>query len=121
MYVSAVQCEYTVSIVCQFWGVIPLSASYVFTSYSTSHTPDTHLSSPRGKGDYHRLGHGDDSHQRTPKRVTGPLGQEKVVDISCGSLHCVVCSESGKVFAWGDNDEGQIGNDTTTAVQAPQV
>lgn len=67
------------------------------------------------------MGHGDDSHQRTPRRVLGLLANEKVIDIACGSLHCVVCTESGKVFAWGDNDEGQIGNDTTQAVSVPKV
>lgn len=75
----------------------------------------------RGKGDYYRLGHSDDAHQRTPKRVMGALGSEKVVDVDCGSLHCVVCTESGRVYAWGDNDEGQVGNDSTTAVTNPHV
>ena len=75
----------------------------------------------RGKGDYYRLGHSDDSHCRSPKRVMGPLANKKVVDIACGSLHCVVCTEDGKLFTWGDNDEGQIGNDSTTAMQGPQV
>ena len=51
----------------------------------------------------------------------GPLANKKVVDIACGSLHCVVCTEDGKLFTWGDNDEGQIGNDSTTAMQGPQV
>lgn len=46
---------------------------------------------------------------------------KKVVDIACGSLHCIVCTEDGKVFAWGDNDEGQIGNDSTMACRDPQV
>ena len=80
-----------------------------------------HVCSNRGKGDYYRLGHADDSHQRTPRRVLGLLISENVVDIACGSLHCVVCTESGRVYAWGDNDEGQIGNDTTTAVARPCV
>ena len=75
----------------------------------------------RGKGDYFRLGHGHDSHQRSPKRVMGYLAQKKVVDIACGSLHCLACTSDGKVYAWGDNDEGQIGNDTTTACQSPFV
>ena len=75
----------------------------------------------RGKGDYYRLGHSDDAHQRTPRRVMGALANEKVVDIDCGSLHCVVCTESGRVYAWGDNDEGQVGNDSTTAVTSPHV
>ena len=75
----------------------------------------------RGKGDYFRLGHGDDSHQRTPKRVLGVLAAKRVVDVACGSLHCLVCTEDGKVYAWGDNDEGQIGNDSTSACQVAHV
>ena len=51
----------------------------------------------------------------------GLLSSEKVVDIACGSLHCVVCTGAGSVFSWGDNDEGQIGNDSTTAVPVPSV
>ena len=77
--------------------------------------------SPRGKGDYYRLGHADDSHHRLPKRVMGPLAIKKVVDIACGSLHCICCTSDGLVFTWGDNDEGQIGNDTTSPVRGPQV
>ena len=83
--------------------------------------PSPPLTSSRGKGDYYRLGHSDDSHCRSPKRVMGPLANRTVVDIACGSLHCVVCTEDGKLFTWGDNDEGQIGNDSTTAMQGPQV
>ena len=79
------------------------------------------MPSSRGKGDYHRLGHGDDGHQRTPKRVLGALENEKVIDVACGSLHCVVCTASGKVYAWGDNDEGQIGNNSTASVHSPHV
>ena len=75
----------------------------------------------RGKGDYYRLGHADDSHHRLPKRVMGPLAEKVVVDVACGSLHCVCCTSDGEVYTWGDNDEGQIGNDSTTPVQGPQV
>ena len=75
----------------------------------------------RGKGDYHRLGHGDDGHQRIPRRIVGVLENEKIIDVACGSLHCVACTASGKVYAWGDNDEGQIGNNSTTSVHSPHV
>ena len=51
----------------------------------------------------------------------GPLASKTVVDIACGSLHCVCCTSDGGVYTWGDNDEGQIGNDSTTPVQGPQV
>lgn len=49
------------------------------------------------------------------------LATKRVVDVACGSLHCLVCTEDGKVYAWGDNDEGQIGNDSTSACQVAHV
>ena len=61
-----------------------------------------------GKGDYHRLGHGNDDHVRRPKKVAALQGK-KVISIATGSLHCVACTDSGEVFTWGDNDEGQLG------------
>jgi E3 ubiquitin-protein ligase HERC2 len=37
-----------------------------------------------------------------------------------GSLHCVACTDQGQVFTWGDNDEGQLGDGSTTAIQRPR-
>ena len=50
----------------------------------------------RGKGDYHRLGHGTDDHVRRPRRVTALQGK-KVISIACGSLHCVACTDTGRM------------------------
>lgn len=126
---------------------------------------------PRGKGDYHRLGHGSDDHVRRPRQVQGLQGK-KVIAIATGSLHCVCCTEdgrihhfmhrppfctnpiyfrsvycthspcqlvslspnspasqksfvvvfgSGEVYTWGDNDEGQLGDGTTNAIQRPRL
>lgn len=38
-----------------------------------------------------------------------------------GSLHCVACSDQGEVFTWGDNDEGQLGDGTTSAIPIPRL
>ncbi|KAK7097783.1 E3 ubiquitin-protein ligase HERC2-like isoform X3 [Littorina saxatilis] len=73
-----------------------------------------------GKGDYHRLGHGTDDHVRRPRRVSALQGK-KVIDVACGSLHCVACTDTGEVFTWGDNDEGQLGDGTTNAIQRPRM
>ncbi|KAF4026258.1 hypothetical protein G4228_018565 [Cervus hanglu yarkandensis] len=73
-----------------------------------------------GKGDYHRLGHGSDDHVRRPRQVQGLQGK-KVIAIATGSLHCVCCSEDGEVYTWGDNDEGQLGDGTTNAIQRPRL
>jgi len=74
----------------------------------------------RGKGDYHRLGHGSDDHVRRPKKVAALQGK-KVVCIATGSLHCVACTDQGEVYTWGDNDEGQLGDGTTNAIQRPRL
>jgi hypothetical protein len=34
---------------------------------------------------------------------------EKIVMISCGSRHSLALTESGRVFGWGDNYDGQLG------------
>ena len=46
---------------------------------------------------------------------------KKVISVACGSLHCVACTEKGEVYTWGDNDEGQLGDGTTNAVQRPKL
>ena len=61
----------------------------------------------RGKGDYYRLGHGTVDHVRKPKLVEA-LAHKNVVSFAVGSLHCIVCTDGGEVFTWGDNDEGQV-------------
>ncbi|XP_038209104.1 probable E3 ubiquitin-protein ligase HERC2 [Zerene cesonia] len=73
-----------------------------------------------GKGDYHRLGHGSYEHVRRPMRVTGMQGK-MIVSIATGSLHCVACTDTGEVYTWGDNDEGQLGDGTTLAAQRPRL
>nr|XP_047123873.1 E3 ubiquitin-protein ligase HERC2 isoform X1 [Hydra vulgaris]XP_047123877.1 E3 ubiquitin-protein ligase HERC2 isoform X2 [Hydra vulgaris] len=73
-----------------------------------------------GKGDYYRLGHGTEEHVRRPMMVTA-LFNKIVTSISCGSLHCVVCTDEGEVYCWGDNDEGQLGDGTIIARQTPTL
>lgn len=75
---------------------------------------------PRGKGDYYRLGHGSDDHVRVPKKVSA-LQDKKVIAVATGSLHCVACTDTGEVYTWGDNDEGQLGDASTNAVQRPRL
>ncbi|XP_031621811.1 probable E3 ubiquitin-protein ligase HERC2 [Contarinia nasturtii] len=73
-----------------------------------------------GKGDYQRLGHGSVDHVRRPKKVAA-LQNIKIVSIATGSLHCVACDDKGRVFVWGDNDEGQLGDGTISAIPRPRI
>ncbi|XP_039287848.1 E3 ubiquitin-protein ligase HERC2 [Nilaparvata lugens] len=73
-----------------------------------------------GKGDYYRLGHNSQDHVRRPRKVAALQGK-KIISIATGSLHCVACSDQGEVYTWGDNDEGQLGDGTTNAIQKPRL
>nr|XP_057155925.1 E3 ubiquitin-protein ligase HERC2-like [Pan paniscus] len=74
----------------------------------------------RGKGDYFRLGHRSDVHVRKPQVVEGLRGK-KIVHVAVGALHCLAVTDSGQVYAWGDNDHGQQGNGTTTVNRKPTL
>ncbi|XP_072763679.1 RCC1 and BTB domain-containing protein 1-like isoform X2 [Anoplolepis gracilipes] len=49
----------------------------------------------------------------TPIRVAG-LSEKRIVDIACGSCHSLALTSDGKVYAWGENNYGQVGNESTT-------
>lgn len=49
---------------------------------------------------------------------------EDVVVVHLLVLVCKSCSQSaalGEVYTWGDNDEGQLGDGTTNAIQRPRL
>ncbi|XP_020707195.2 E3 ubiquitin-protein ligase HERC2 isoform X3 [Athalia rosae] len=73
-----------------------------------------------GKGDYFRLGHGNDHHIRKPTIVEGLRGKI-VVHVAVGALHCLAVTDTGQVYAWGDNDHGQQGNGTTVVNRKPSL
>ncbi|OXU31335.1 hypothetical protein TSAR_012680, partial [Trichomalopsis sarcophagae] len=73
-----------------------------------------------GKGDYFRLGHGNDHHVRRPTLVEGLRGK-KVVHVAVGALHCLAVTDAGQVYAWGDNDHGQQGNGSTMVNRKPSL
>gem|GEM_PF-2365762 len=57
----------------------------------------------------------------TPVEVIG-LGvteTRKMVAISAGSYHSVALDSDGHVYAWGDNSNGELGNDPTTESSTP--
>jgi E3 ubiquitin-protein ligase HERC2 len=73
-----------------------------------------------GKGDYYRLGHGTDQHVRKPTPIQCLRGK-KIVHVAVGALHCLAVTDSGQVFAWGDNDHGQQGTNNTSVNKKPTL
>lgn len=50
------------------------------------------------------------------------LGDHATVDvtaISSGTIHVVTRKSNGTVWSWGDNDSGQLGDNTTTTSHLP--
>ena len=49
------------------------------------------------------------------------LGTVSVVQIACGDNHCMALTRGGKLFSWGDNQHGQLGQGSSEkALSAPQ-
>ncbi|MGW2612952.1 RCC1 domain-containing protein [Streptomyces mirabilis] len=65
-----------------------------------------------GRGSQGQRGQGDAdlATDAVPQPVTGLT--EKVVQVAAGCHHALARTESGKVYAWGDNLYGQLGNGT---------
>ncbi|XP_044277202.1 protein RCC2 isoform X1 [Varanus komodoensis] len=72
-----------------------------------------------GRNDKGQLGHGDTKRVDAPKPIE-VLGSEIVVSAACGRNHTLALTESGSVFAFGENKMGQLGlGNQTDAVPSP--
>ncbi|KAK4437077.1 PH, RCC1 and FYVE domains-containing protein 1 [Sesamum alatum] len=83
-----------------------------------------------GDGTFGALGHGDRCCTSVPREVEALKGQ-KVLRVSCGFWHTAAivedhtelpsCSDSlsGKLFTWGNGDEGQLGHGDTLCQLVP--
>ncbi|MBV8983717.1 MAG: Ig-like domain repeat protein [Acidimicrobiia bacterium] len=70
-----------------------------------------------GENQYGQLGDGTTVSRSTPAAVSGLGGQ--VVAISAGELDTCALINSGAVRCWGDNENGQLGNGTSTSSSTP--
>ena len=96
---------------------ISISKIFCGAQFVVAQTNDNKLYS-WGSGKYYRLGHGTEEDQPKPK-ILEALKDEEIEDIAVGSLHVIVVTRSRKIFYWGDNDEGQLGNGNYNSVKIP--
>ena len=66
-----------------------------------------------GDNSYGELGNGGGTYQPTPVKVVTPTGVA-FISIAAGGNHCLALGDDGKTYAWGRNDNGQLGDGTTT-------
>lgn len=62
-----------------------------------------------GQNNCGQVGSGSSTNQATPRRVSSPFTGKRVVSISCGQSSTMVVLESGEVYGWGYNGNGQLG------------
>jgi alpha-tubulin suppressor-like RCC1 family protein len=63
-----------------------------------------------GNNHFGQLGIGTkDEHPGTPQFVKGSLEGKKVKQIATGLGHVLALTEEGEVYAWGHNEQGQLG------------
>ena len=81
-----------------------------------------------GRNDTGQLGNNVTTDAMLPVAVTvtgTPMSNKTIVEIASGARHSLAIDSSGKVYAWGHNGSGQLGNNSTVnaltpvAVQAP--
>jgi alpha-tubulin suppressor-like RCC1 family protein len=74
-----------------------------------------------GKGEYGRLGHGDQVDVELSKQIEALRGVY-VLTVAAGGAHALALTRSGKVYSWGYGSSGQLGhgllgtNTTTPAI-----
>jgi alpha-tubulin suppressor-like RCC1 family protein len=75
-----------------------------------------------GNGSSGQLGAGNNTAiNRTPVAVvaSGTLSGQTLTKLAAGTGHSLALASSGRVFAWGSNSSGQLGNGTTAASDLP--
>jgi alpha-tubulin suppressor-like RCC1 family protein len=73
-----------------------------------------------GWGDFGRLGHGDPRNHLAPAPVAA-LSGVAVRHVACGDSHCLVVAHEGKLFAFGRNQNGQLGLGDTQDRLTPEL
>ncbi|XP_015608978.1 RCC1 and BTB domain-containing protein 1 isoform X3 [Cephus cinctus] len=73
-----------------------------------------------GHNAYYEVGNGSSNQTHTPASICMNLSDKFVIDIACGSHHSLVLTDEGEVYAWGQNNCGQVGSGISSNQCAPR-
>ena len=79
-------------------------------------------SSLGGYNDYGQLGNGRVTDKYTPTEITSQFSLstgDQIISVSLGVGHSTALTSSGRLFTWGHNYYGQLGDGTTTSKPTP--
>lgn len=72
------------------------------------------------RGDFGRLGHGEASDVFIP-RIVNALQGKVVLNVACGDTHTLVTTDDGVLYAFGRNQNGQLGLGNNDDALLPRV
>lgn len=74
-----------------------------------------------GKNDHGQLGLGHYKSKPVPSCIDSKyFNHEKIIQICCGSSHCMALTQNGNVYSWGYNEYGQLGDGNNINQNTPQ-
>ena len=73
-----------------------------------------------GDGDFGKLGHGDRSQQLVPKLMNFLLPYT-ITNFHTGPKHGAAVTSEGKLYVWGEGDDGRIGNGSSSTQETPTL
>ena len=68
----------------------------------------------QGYNDYGQVGDGTTTQRSTARKVQGLPANTTVADVKCGAQHCCALTVTKRLFCWGYNAHGQLGDYSTT-------
>lgn len=89
-----------------------------FSTHANIFTDTTGSTWAWGTGTSGQLGDNTITNKSTPIAVCVPANKT-FVQLSISQLHCLALDQNGQIWAWGDNANGQLGDNTATCRSTP--
>jgi alpha-tubulin suppressor-like RCC1 family protein len=74
-----------------------------------------------GLNDSGQLGSGDFNNRQTPTQVAFPIGVTSFTSIASGAAHSCGVANTGSLYCWGDNFNGQVGDGSGSDQSLPAL
>lgn len=117
--VTEKQKDKTLTILGQLSGKKPISFSN--GSYHVVARSSTHNIYCWGYNNTGQMGIGTNGNQSKTPEMNEFLSTKTIVDVCCGDWHSLALTSTGEVYAWGDNQFGQIGNGSSKTMESTPV
>jgi uncharacterized repeat protein (TIGR02543 family) len=69
-----------------------------------------------GRNEFNQIGDGSSANKNLPTEITSNFNlssDDKIISIELGNMHSAALSLKGRIFTWGQNGNGQLGNGGT--------